>query len=126
MRDNAWLKFKLELVEERYFPEVAAEEVKICFSGRSRQRLGSIRHEGERSKIKVNALLSRESIPEFVIEEVIAHELVHYVHGFGSNRPRLHKYPHRGGVVDQEMSERGAGHLIVATKEWLENNWETA
>lgn len=124
MRDNEWLRLQLEAVCLSYFPEIGGdEEIQIRFFGRSKSRLGSIRRRQNQSEIKINGLLAGEIVPEFVIWEVIAHELVHFVHGFGSSRPRLHRYPHRGGLIDRELRERGAGGLLGKTKLWLKNNW---
>lgn len=58
-------------------------------------------------------------IPTEVVDHTLAHELVHYAHGFSSRRTRLHKYPHAGGVVQKEMEKRGMGNLIKSYKEWI-------
>lgn len=58
-------------------------------------------------------------IPQEVVDHTIGHELVHYSHGFSSTQPRLHKYPHAGGVVRLEMKERGMEYLHLAFKEWV-------
>ena len=60
-----------------------------------------------------------ESIPEGVIDHTIAHELIHYTHGFSSPHAKLHKYPHEGGVVKSEMEKRGMGYLFKAYKDWI-------
>ena len=60
-----------------------------------------------------------EKIPGEVVDHTIGHELTHYTHGFSSRRPRMHKYPHAGGVVKKEMEERGMGHLHRAYKVWV-------
>ena len=60
-----------------------------------------------------------EKIPTAVVDHTLAHELVHYAHGFSSKKTRLHKYPHAGGVVQREMEERGVGHLNKAYKAWV-------
>jgi len=59
------------------------------------------------------------SIPQEVVDHTIGHELVHYAHGFSSTQPRLHKYPHAGGVVKREMTERGMEYLHKAYKAWV-------
>jgi len=58
-------------------------------------------------------------IPPEVVDHTIGHELVHYTHGFSSIHPRLHKYPHAGGVVRKEMTERGMDYLYRAYKDWM-------
>jgi len=58
-------------------------------------------------------------IPPEVVDHTIGHELTHYAHGFSSTHPRLHKYPHAGGVVRLEMGERGMEYLYDAYKKWV-------
>ena len=64
-------------------------------------------------------MFKQDSIPVEVIDHTIAHELVHYAHGFSSKRARLHKYPHAGGIVKKEMDQRGLGHLNRAYTLWI-------
>lgn len=58
-------------------------------------------------------------IPQDVVDHTIAHELCHYAHGFSSPHPRLHKYPHEGGVIKREMEERGLGFLYQSYQKWV-------
>lgn len=58
-------------------------------------------------------------IPTDVVDHTLAHELVHYTHGFSSKRVRMHKYPHAGGIVQKEMRKRGMGYLIQSYKFWI-------
>ncbi len=124
MRDDKWLSRRLELLLLRHFSEVDISDIEIRFYGRARGRLGSIRKIDKTSLIRVNGLLAEPVIPDFVIDEVIAHEAVHYVHGFGSSRERLYKYPHRGGIVERELESRGAGQIVRQSKKWLKSNWK--
>src|SRR3989338_4873585 len=73
----------------------------------------------DHSYITITAMFKKDSIPVEVVDHTIAHELVHYAHGFSSKNPRLHKYPHAGGVVQREMEERGVGFLNQAYKAWV-------
>ena len=123
MRDDIWLSERLNRIIKKYFAEIETSEIEIRFFGRARRRLGSIRKIDHTSIIRVNGLLAAPAIPDFVIDEVIAHELVHYVHGFGSNRERLYKYPHQGGVVERELEKREAAHLTRSSKSWLKSYW---
>ena len=123
MRDDIWLRERLDLIIKKYFVEMETSDVEIRFFGRARRRLGSIRKIDNSSLIRVNGVLAAPGIPDFVIDEVIAHELVHYIHGFGSNKERLYKYPHRGGVVERELEKRGAAHLVRSSKSWLKSHW---
>lgn len=125
MRNNQWLRNRLDSIWSEFYSDVPkTENVVIHFSKRCRNRLGSIRLvDNQISEIKINGLLKERDIPDFVCEAVIAHELTHYVHGFGSRRPQLYKYPHRGGVVAREMIRRGLGESHYAAKEWINTNW---
>lgn len=125
MRDNRWLKDKLSAIWSDYFADVRkSDDVTILFSRRCKGRLGSIRLvNNSQSEIKINGILKDNVVPEYVCEAVIAHELTHYVHGFGSKRPQLYKYPHRGGVVAREMAGRGLGQTHVEAKSWIDSNW---
>ena len=54
-----------------------------------------------------------ELIPEYVIDTTVAHELVHYMHGFFSPHQRLYKHPHKGGIVTKELKKRGFDFFAV-------------
>ena len=123
MRDDQWLNERLNVIQNIYFLDIDVADVYIKFYGKARYRLGSIRKIDKISHIRVNGALADAGIPDFIIDEVIAHELVHYYHGFGSSRERFFKYPHRGGIVEMELQRRGAGHLRRSSKSWLESNW---
>ena len=62
-----------------------------------------------------------QTIPQDVVDHTIGHELTHYAHGFSSNTPKLHRYPHAGGVVKKEMGQRGMDHLYQAYKSWIKD-----
>ncbi len=64
-------------------------------------------------------MFKNKNISTAVIDHTIAHELVHYTHGFSSKKARLHKYPHAGRVVKREMESRGMGHLNKAYRSWV-------
>ncbi|MHB8840344.1 MAG: hypothetical protein ACYC56_00920 [Candidatus Aquicultor sp.] len=125
MRNDQWLREKLDIIWSEYFLDVPkTDKVIIHFSKKCRNRLGSIRLVNNTlSEIKINGFLKDSGIPEFVCEAVVAHELTHYVHGFGSSRPQLYKYPHRGGIVAREMIRRGLGEKHYAAKDWINTNW---
>ncbi|HEY5601088.1 MAG TPA: hypothetical protein VIK81_03280 [Patescibacteria group bacterium] len=129
MRNNAWLIQILEDIYKNYFSDVPqVNPIKIQFSRAAKFRFGSIRlvkkgifqPKGEQtSLILVSGMFKDESIGEDVIKCTIAHELVHYVHGFSSNLPRRFSYPHQGGIINRELRRRGLTNLIVAYKKWL-------
>lgn len=72
-----------------------------------------------KSVITITSMFAKEDVPTLVVQYTIAHELCHYVHGFSSSNRRLFKYPHHGGIVNKELTNRGAGQLTVAFKKWL-------
>lgn len=121
-RDDAWLLSRLDNIWTKHFPDVIQDNPLIIKFGRySKYRLGSIklsRRSGV-SLITITGMFKKDSIPEQVVDHTIGHELVHYAHGFSSNKRRMHRYPHAGGVVDKEMRERGMGYLTQAYKEWV-------
>lgn len=121
-RDNAWLLSRLDQLWSSFFPDVTQENpVVIRFGRYSKYRLGSIKqhHRTSFSLITITGMFKDEKIPPEVVDHTIAHELVHYTHGFSSSKRRLHKYPHAGGVVRSEMIERGMRHLNDAYRKWV-------
>lgn len=121
-RDNKWLLSRLDYVWSNYFPAVAQNNrVFIRFGRNARFRLGSIKLDKKtgNSFITLTGIFKKTSVPLEVIDHTIAHELCHYTHGFSSPRPRLHKYPHHGGVIESELKLRGLGHLVKAYKLWI-------
>lgn len=121
-RDNNWLLARLDDLWTSYFDDIETlNPVFIRFGRFSKYRLGSIklnRRTGA-SLITITGMFKSARIPQQVVDHTIAHELVHYAHGFSSNKKRLHKYPHAGGVVDKEMRSRGMGYLLEAYKKWV-------
>lgn len=137
MRDNEWLKKRLDHIWRTYFANVAqANEVTIEFGRAARTRLGSIKQlrlmrrgavdalNTSGSLITITGYFKDERVPEFMIDAVIAHELCHYAHGFSSPLPQLLKYPHQGGAVDREMIKRGLGDMLLAQQKWLKTEWK--
>lgn len=121
-RDNKWLLSRLDYVWTNYFPNVAqTNRVFIRFGRNARFRLGSIKLDKRtgNSIITLTGMFKATAIPQEVIDHTIAHELCHYTHGFSSPAPRLHKYPHHGGIIKKELENRGLGHLVKAYKLWI-------
>lgn len=121
-RDNIWLLTRLNLLWEKHFSDVTRENPIIIKFGRySKYRLGSIKLQkhSKFSIITITGMFKDSQIHEEVVDHTIAHELVHYTHGFSSTKQRLHKYPHAGGVVRREMVERGMGYLNDAYNRWV-------
>ena len=121
-RDDKWLLFRLDDLWEKYFSDIPqTNKVFIKFGRFAKFRLGSIKlnKKTNASLITITAMFKNSSVPKEVIDHTIGHELVHYAHGFSSIHPRLHRYPHAGGVVKKEMAERGMEYLYDAYKKWI-------
>lgn len=121
-RDNNWLLSRLDFIWTKYFADIPqSNKVFIKFGRFAKFRLGSIRmnRQTKASHITITSMFKDPKIPQEVVDHTIGHELVHYTHGFSSVHPRLHRYPHAGGVVRLEMRKRGMGHLYDAYKVWM-------
>lgn len=130
MRDNKWLKDRLVQLWQRYFADIKLQnEVFVRFGLKAKTRLGSIkfgrRRQTPRTYITVTGFFRDESIPDFMVDSVLAHELVHYAHGFYSPHSKLFRYPHQHGVVNKELTKRGLGDIIRLQKRWLKQNWRS-
>ena len=124
MRDNLWLLGRLEAIWDQYFSDTPQKnEVYIGFGRRAKYRFGSIRLRlsDNSTHIKINGLFREPRIPVEIVDHTIAHELVHYTHGFSSLQPRLHRYPHRGGVIDRELNDRGLNRLVKFYHSWVKH-----
>jgi hypothetical protein len=133
MRTDDWLNQRLELIWARFFADIpVSTPVDIHFGRRSYQRLGSIAlrkiiRQGvaeQRSRITISSLLAEELFPDIIVDQIIAHELVHYVHGFGSLRPRTLRHPHQGGVIIKEFQKRGLWELYRAYQAWMKIHYK--
>ncbi|HCW32011.1 TPA: hypothetical protein DGH83_00740 [Candidatus Peregrinibacteria bacterium] len=125
-RNQKWLEDRMHQVLERGFSDlIPANKIEIKFGQAARTRLGSIRllRDKKKSRILINRLFQIEKIPLIVVDLTIAHELVHYVHGFSSPLEQKFCTPHAGGVVDKELKARGFGQDLLFQKNWLKKNW---
>lgn len=124
-RDNSWLIRRMNVIWQKLMPEIERKnEIKILFKGKWKNQFAKIKKLKDGStEISINALFRFRDIPDFILDTTIAHELVHYMHGFQSPYPRQFKYPHQGGIVDKEMKKRGFGFLMDLEKDWIENHW---
>ncbi len=127
-RNNKWLKDKLKTIWQRYFSDIkVANNIFVKFGRPARTRLGSIklgrRNIDVNTVITINGYFTDPKVPEFVVDGVLAHELTHYAHGFASPHTQKHRYPHLGGVVREEMTDRGLKNLLALEKRWIKNNW---
>ena len=124
MRNDIWLLSRLDFIWSNFFSDIPQKNrVYIRFGRFAKYRLGSIRlnRKTGASHIIITSLFKNSDIPSEVVDHTIGHELVHYAHGFSSARPRLHKYPHAGGVVKKEMGDRGMEYLYLAYKNWIKS-----
>lgn len=126
IRDNAWLAGQLDYIWDTWFADIQrVTPVSIRFVRPWKRRLAVIYlTEGEQhSFIGVNRLLRDWRVPYTVCLVTIAHELAHYAHGFGSHMPRRYRHPHRGNVVQQELSRRGLGDELRFYTDWTNDCW---
>ncbi|OGE13974.1 hypothetical protein A3G14_03845 [Candidatus Curtissbacteria bacterium RIFCSPLOWO2_12_FULL_38_9] len=135
MRDDRWLEDKLEFLLRKYFANVKIKEpIEIKWGRNAKYRFGSIkllkprglkfitkRSKPQKSIVTITSMFKDEKIPVAVVEYTIAHELCHYSHGFSSSNKRLFRHPHHGGVINQELTQRGAEELIAPFKTWLKS-----
>src|SRR3990167_7317292 len=125
MRDEEWLATLFHEMWEKRFPDVKKRNnVVVRWKGRWKNKFGHIRRlKNKDTEIAVNSLLGDEKIPEYVIELTLAHELVHYMHGFHSPHPKLFNHPHKGGIVSKELKLRGYGNELKKEKIWFKEEW---
>lgn len=125
MRDSYWLNQRLNQIWDLLFPETQRpNKVVVKFKGRSRNKFGHIKMlKNNDTEIAINSLFRYSLVPEYIVDLTLAHELVHYSHGFHSPLQRLHKHPHKGGIVDKELIKRGFGHLLKQEKEFVKKEW---
>ncbi len=100
-------------------------EVQIAWCQPWKNRLGLIRLSLDEkiSFIGINTLLQHELVPEYVLLTTVAHELVHYAHGFGSPLPRPYTHPHANNVVNRELEKRGLGTSVRQCDLWIDREW---
>lgn len=142
-RDNVWLNQQLQFLLQKYFANVEiTNPLEIKWGREAKYRFGSIKlvsyksikkdknHKGigrlirigdtpKKSLITITSMFRDEQVPVGVVHYTIAHELCHYAHGFSSANKRMFKYPHHGGIINKELTARGAEELIPVFKRWL-------
>ena len=125
MRDDKWLNQRMDNIWLLLFPDVEkANNVGARFKGRWKNKFGHIKMlKNKDSEIAVNSLFKNIVIPEYIIDITLAHELVHYSHGFNSPLKKLYKHPHKGNIVEKELIKRGFSHMIKLEKEFIKNKW---
>ena len=141
LRNHQWLQKQLDFLLTKYFADLTiTTPIEIKFGREAKYRFGSIRlykprshlrgvklfsprrwksSQPQKSVITITSLFAKQDVLAKVVQYTIAHEICHYHHGFSSANRRLFKYPHHGGVVNNELTRRGADDLISAYKKWL-------
>ncbi|MBI2148249.1 hypothetical protein HYU23_01075 [Candidatus Woesearchaeota archaeon] len=125
MRNNEYLRVKLEEIWINAFSDIEKKNnINIMFKGKWKNKFGHIKklNNGD-SEIVINGYFKDDNIPDFIINLTIAHELVHYSHGFNSPLPKLFKHPHKGGIVNKDLKKRGFTELIKLERKWVKNEW---
>jgi hypothetical protein len=137
MRNNKWLKSIAQEIWFKYFSDISpTNDLRVKFGKRARWQLGCIRQslkggfaprahpEGSPSIVTINGHFKNPLVPQYVVESILAHEFIHYLAGFSSSRPKLFRYPHRGGIIGREMRRRGLDEIERKQKEWIDKNWK--
>ena len=124
MRDNSFLLKRLEQIWFLLFNEVhKLNNVVINFKGKSKNKFGHIKKIGRDTEIAINSLFKSEIVPEYIIDLTIAHELIHYMHGFNSPLDKKYKHPHKGGIVTKELKRRGFDKMLKKEKMFFKYEW---
>jgi hypothetical protein len=148
IRTNNWLAERMYDLWDDHFADVPRKNLVIITFGRASSRqLGSIKWARKNTRIKsllkskaiqdahavqddrritvitITRNFQDPDIPEYVVKATIAHEIVHYVHGFSSPLKQTYRYPHQGGIVRKELESRGLGELHTKARRWLRENW---
>ncbi len=146
MRDHDWLQEQLQFLLNKHFPNVKlTNPLEVKWGREAKYRFGSIKlvpyksikrdrgkfpisnfqfpiskiNSPKKSLITITSMFRDEKIPVGVVHYTIAHELCHYAHGFSSMNRRMFRHPHHGGVINRELTARGAQNLIPIFKKWL-------
>jgi hypothetical protein len=126
VRDTQWLCDEMDEIWRRYFADTPrVNTVEVAFQRPWKRRLGviSLSDDEQTTRIGVNSLLAHPDAPYSLTLITVAHELVHYSHGFGSPLPRRYPHPHRGGIVIRELEERGLGAELDEYSQWINSHW---
>ena len=102
-----------------------ANVVDIAYCRPTKTRLGwiALSETGQSTLIGINRLLGHWEVPDDVCTITIAHELVHYSHGFGSPLPRRYADPHADAVVERELRARGLSGPLATHEYWAQRHW---
>lgn len=146
-RENKWLEELMYDLWEEYFNDIPRKNlVLIKFGRKAKRQLGCIKWVRKNTRVKsllkkkknvrkiqdeksvslitITSYFKNKKIPEYVVKATIAHEMIHYAHGFFSPLKQMYKHPHKGGLVRKEMKKRGLETIRKKSKKWLKENWE--
>jgi len=125
MRNDMFLANRLNQIWSMLFPEVERKNnIAIRFKGKWKNKFGHIKLlRNKDTEIAINSYFKSEDIPEYIIDLTIAHELVHYMHGFNSPLEKRFKHPHKGNIVNRELVNRGFGFMLKNEKNFVRNIW---
>lgn len=145
-RNNKWLEEKMYELWEDHFNDIPRKNlILIKFGRRAKRQLGCIKWVKNNTRVKgllkkrageikfqddkritlitITALFKQSRVPEYVVKSTIAHEMIHYAHGFFSPLKQLFRHPHKGGRIRTEMQNRGLVNIYKKSKKWLKENW---
>ena len=124
-KTDEWLAEFFHEIWERKFPDVKKKNnVVVRWKGKWKNKFGHIRRlKNKDTEICINSLFRQEFVPLYIIELTLAHELVHYMHGFHSPYPKQFKHPHKGGIVNKELEKRGYGNWVKEERIWFKEVW---
>jgi hypothetical protein len=124
MRDDIWLEQRFDQIWQLFFPDIEKKNVYIRWKGKWKNKFGHItKTKDNKTEIAINKLFQNLQVPEDVIKLTIAHEIVHYSHGFHSHLPKKYKHPHKGGVVEKDLKIRGFSYMLKKEKTWQKEVW---
>jgi hypothetical protein len=123
MRNQDWLQYRFDKIWELFFPSIPKKNVYVTFKGKWKYKFGHIKKTRKGTEIAINSLFQDIRVPEYIIQITLAHEIVHYMHGFFSNLPRMYKYPHKGNIINKELTKRGFNYLLKQQKTWIKEEW---
>ena len=124
MRTDEFLKQRLNQIWSLLFEDTQKlNNVVVRFKGSWKNKFGHIKKVGDDTEIVVNNLFRHDMVPEYIIDLTIAHELIHYSHGFNSPLKKRYKHPHKGGIVTKELKIRGFSNILKKEKIFVKEEW---
>jgi len=125
MRDDLFLAERLNQIWNMLFPEVERKNnIIVRFKGKWRNKFGHIKLlKDKTTEIAINSHFKNLEIPEYIIDLTLAHELVHYMHGFNSPLEKRFRHPHKGNIVNRELVNRGFGSMLRLEKAFVRQKW---